>query len=123
MGTRGGARLGAGRKRGLASIKAEEARKYLVSRVASELEPIITGQIELAKGAYYEEADGEGVRKVYRKLPDTRSAAYLVDQAFGRAKETLDMNVKPAFSLIELGKARDAMPEERMLPEVPSIEA
>ena len=104
MNNRGGKRQGAGRKRGIASIKAEEARKYLTMRVTEELEPILTGQIELAKGAYHEVIDVEGKKIIYRKLPDSGAATYLLNQTIGRAKETVDMNVAPAFSLIALSK-------------------
>jgi hypothetical protein len=106
MTTRGGTRPGAGRKRGMASIKAEEARKYLTTRVAEELEPILTGQIELAKGAYYEVIDGEGKKIVYRRLPDSNSAKYLMDQTIGKAKESIDMTVTPVFSLKALAEKR-----------------
>lgn len=78
--TRGGKRTGAGRKKGVASIKAEEARKYLSERVASELEEILTGQLELAKGAYSEVNTDEGFRRIYRRLPDSKAAAYGVLQ-------------------------------------------
>lgn len=111
--TRGGRRLGAGRKRGLASIKAEEARKYAVTRIAEELEPILTGQIELAKGSYYETEDENGEKVVYRQLPDPRVAAFLLNQVIGKPKETMDMNVKPPFSLIELSKRAQILKAER----------
>ena len=103
--TRGGKRPGAGRKKGLASIKAEEARSYTVKRIAEELEPILSAQIELAKGAYYEEIDGtEGVRRVYKSLPDSRVAAFLINQLIGRPKETAEIKVEGAFSLVALAK-------------------
>lgn len=123
MSTRGGRRAGAGRKKGLASIKAEEARKYLVDRVAGELEEILAGQIALAKGLFYEEVDGDGVKRIYRKLPDPRSAAYLINQAFGRPKENIDLSIAPRFSLIELAKQRGALDKETVFsldtPEAP----
>ncbi len=109
---RGGKRLGAGRKKGLASVKAEEARKYMVDRIAAELEPILSAQIELAKGAYYETEDDQGKRTVYRKLPDPRISTYLLNQLVGRPKETLDMNVTPVFSLKALAAQRHLVKEE-----------
>ncbi len=108
---RGGKRLGAGRKRGIASIKAEEARKYLVNRIAEELEPILMGQIELAKGAYYEVDGPEGKKVIYQKLPDQSASTYLLNQLVGRAKETMDLNVQPVFSLRELAKRRNQILE------------
>jgi hypothetical protein len=115
---RGGKRIGAGRKKGLASIKAEEARKYMNERISSELEPIITSQIEMAKGMYYEVIDEEGVKKVYRNLPDPRAATYLLNQLVGKAKETMDMNVTPIFSLRELAERRKniALEDKAMFP-------
>ena len=114
MATRGGRREGAGRKKGLASIKAEEARKYLVDRVTGELEEILAGQIELAKGVYSEVETEEGFRKIYRKPPDPKAAAYLINQAFGRPKETVDMTVTPVFSLRALNEqvVKIAAPQE-----------
>ena len=109
---RGGKRLGAGRKKGLASIKAEEARKYMVDRVAGELEPILAAQIELAKGAYYETVDDNGKRIVYRKLPDARVSTYLLNQLVGRAKETVDMNIQEPFSLKVLAERRKMLTAE-----------
>ena len=98
--TRGGFRLGSGRKRGMASIKAEETRKYLVSRIVTELEPIIAGQIELAKGAYREVEEEGQVKRIYARLPDSRVAAHLLNQILGPTKEILD--TKPPLTLREL---------------------
>ncbi len=106
---RGGKRIGAGRKKGLATIKAEEARNYAVKRISEELEPILTAQIEMAKGVHYEIEDESGVKVIYRELPNAQVAAYLLNQLIGRPKETMDMNVKPPFSLIALAKQRDAL--------------
>ena len=91
---RGGKRNGAGRKRGLASIKAEEARKYLVQRVADELEDILAGQIELAKGIYYETGTGEDIKRVYQKHPDTKVAEYLLNQLIGRPTEFSEIKIQ-----------------------------
>lgn len=103
--TRGGKRPGAGRKKGLASIKAEEARSYTVKRIAEELEPILAAQIELAKGSCYEEIDGvEGVRRVFKRLPDPRVASFLINQLIGRPKETAEVKIEGGFSLIALAK-------------------
>lgn len=84
----GGKREGAGRKKAQHTIATEHARKYLVERVTAELEPILTGQIEAAKGLYYETSD----KKVYQKPPDNTAAKNLIDQAYGRAKETLEVD-------------------------------
>lgn len=92
--TRGGKREGSGRKRGLASIKAEESRKYVVGRIAEELEPILSGQIDLAKGIYREIPDGERKTKIYQQLPDSKVAEYLLNQAIGRPKEIAEVKME-----------------------------
>src|SRR3990167_1806301 len=76
-----------GRPKGFSAIKAEEARKYIVQRVSDELEPILSGQIELAKGVWIEGEEG----RVYQKPPDIQSAKNLIDQAYGKAKETVEV--------------------------------
>ena len=112
MNNRGGKRPGAGRKQGMASIKAEEARKYLTASVVAELDPILTAQIEMAKGIYYEMDDGQGKKIVYRKLPDSAAATYLLNQTIGRAKESIDMTVIPKFSLKALAERRSRLQDE-----------
>ncbi len=105
---RGGKRIGAGRKKGLASISAEKAREYTVKRIAEELEPLLTGQIELAKGLYTEiEDEQEGIKKVYQKAPDYRVGAFLLNQLIGKAKETSDINIEGSFSLSKLAQMRE----------------
>ena len=69
------------------TIASEHARKYIVDRVTAELEPILTGQIELAKGLFVEDSEG----KVYKKPPDIAAAKNLLDQAYGKAKETVEV--------------------------------
>lgn len=86
----GGKREGAGKPKGYKAshtIKSEQARKYIIERVTAELEPILTGQIEAAKGLYYETVD----KKVYQDKPDNTAAKNLIDQAYGKARETLEV--------------------------------
>lgn len=96
---KGGKQPGAGRPKGTLSPKNLEiakAREYLTQRVVSELEPMISSHIELAKGIWMEELDpttGER-RRVYKKAPDTRAAEYLVDQAIGKASQAIDVTSK-----------------------------
>ena len=84
----------AGRKKGYKAIQAEKAREYLVKRVAAELDPILTAQIESAKGLYYEKLTPEGEIKVYKDKPDINAGKYLTDQTVGKAKETVEMSGK-----------------------------
>lgn len=67
----GGKRDGAGRPKAQHTIKTEEARKYVVERIAAELQPIMDKHIELAKAG------------------DAASLKYLTDQLIGKAKETV----------------------------------
>lgn len=85
---RGGYRPGAGRKKGSKgthTLAADKAREYTIQRVTSELDPILTAQIEAAKGMYVEVKG----KKVYREKPDVQAGKYLLDQTIGKAKETV----------------------------------
>ena len=76
---------------GTHTIEVSKAREYVVKRVVAELDPIMTAQIDAAKGLYYEETDKFGKKHVYAKEPDLGAAKNLLDQAIGRAKETVEM--------------------------------
>lgn len=73
---RGGHRPGAGRKKGLASIEAEKAREFLITKIAAELEPIADRIIEAAKNG------------------DLKAAEYLLNQLVGKPKESMDVTSK-----------------------------
>lgn len=62
-----------GRKKGYKAINAEKAGEYIAQRVSKELEPIITVAIEQAKGG------------------DQAARRDLLDRAYGRPKETIEM--------------------------------
>ena len=62
-----------GRPKGFSGKTAEEGRAYILKRVQDELEPIITKQIEQAK-----EGDGNARKD-------------LMDRAYGRPKETVEL--------------------------------
>lgn len=98
MGKKGGKQPGAGRPKGSKAshtLEASKARQYVIERVVSEMEPILTAQIDSAKGLWMEELDSDGVRKrIYRKAPDTRAVEYLVDQTIGRASQAIDVTSK-----------------------------
>ena len=90
----GGRREGAGRKKGSKTLLAEKMREKLVERVNKEFTPIINGQIEKAKGIYYEKITSEGDIKIYKKEPDNKAAEYLLNQSIGRPKETMELSGK-----------------------------
>lgn len=81
----GGKRIGAGRKKGYRAIKAEEARKFLIDKIAKDLDPIVTAQIEAAKGMYVQTDEG----KIYQKQPDLKAGEYLLNQGVGKPTETI----------------------------------
>ncbi len=101
---RGGKREGAGRKKGFASVKAEESRKYVARRIEEELEPILSGQIEMAKGIYTN-TDGNNT-KVYKKLPDSKVAEYLLNQLIGRPRDFSEIKIEEKREIDPADKAR-----------------
>ena len=87
----GGAGRGQGRKKGHKAshtIKTENARAYLIEQVVKDLEPIVSAQKEAAKGLYYENAKG----KIYQREPDLKAGEYLLNQAAGKARETVEVH-------------------------------
>lgn len=62
-----------GRPKAQHTIATENARKYVVERIAAELGPIMDKHIELAKQG------------------DASSLKYLTDQLIGKAKETVEV--------------------------------
>ena len=79
-------------------------REALLNKVSTELDPILQGQIDLAKGIVVRKRlklkDGKVVDRYYLSKPDSSAAKYLLDQAIGRAKESLE--VSGEMTLIEL---------------------
>ena len=89
-----------GRPKGTNAIAAEKAREYVIGRVVTELDPILTAQIESAKGIYVEETDAKGERiKVYQRLPDTTVGKYLTDQVAGKPRETVEVEIDATLKL------------------------
>jgi hypothetical protein len=86
MNKRGGKRIGAGRKKEQRTIESEKAREYMISRIAKELGPIVTAQIESAKGLYFED---KNKNLIYKIKPDLKAGEYLLNQIVGKYKETL----------------------------------
>ena len=75
----GGKRLGAGRPFGSKAqhtVEAEQSRAYVIKRIAEELEPIVNKHIELAKAG------------------DIRGLEYLINQAAGKPKESVELLVE-----------------------------
>ena len=63
------------------TIQAEQARAYVIKRVVEELDPILDKHIELAK------------------LGDRQGLEYLMNQAIGKPRETVDVTVDATLKL------------------------
>ena len=95
---------GRGRPKGSktkATIKSEEARRYVLDRVVAELEDITTAQIEASKGMYLEEIDKKTgtLIRVYREKPDLKAGEYLLNQGIGKAKENVEIATVKKLSI------------------------
>ncbi|TAJ12885.1 hypothetical protein EPO56_03610 [Patescibacteria group bacterium] len=86
----GGRRLGAGRKKAQHTIATEKAREYLIKEIAKNLEPIITAQIEAAKGISHIGKQG----RIYTELPNTKVGEYLLNQVAGKAAMSVEVQGK-----------------------------
>lgn len=73
------------------TIAKEKMRERLRKRVAAELDPLITSQIDKAKGCLAVEKMATGGERVYRELPDTQAFKILAEQAIGKPKEEVDV--------------------------------
>jgi len=94
MGTHGGKRLGAGKKKGsktAKTIKKEEAEKIFFQEVLKEFLPLIKAKLELAKGLMVEKNNGDGAMVVFQREPDSRSLEWLIERVLGKLKETHEL--------------------------------
>jgi len=71
----GGARPGAGRKKGFAAIQSEKLREFLVEQVLKEKGPIIKALVEKAKSG------------------DTQAIKEVLERTIGKVKDQGDLNV------------------------------
>ena len=75
-----------------ATIQVEQARAYAVKIILSNLDEILQGMTESAKGLWTEQKDKEGnTIKVYQKAPELKASEYLLNQGIGKAKETMEV--------------------------------
>jgi hypothetical protein len=98
----GGARKGAGRKKG--GCNRDRAQFVEALRSAADVDELIGKMRELARGVIVEDSR---THMVYAKPPDSNAIAYLLDQAFGRAKQHVEVEGDVGYErfLIGLGKA------------------
>lgn len=85
----GGKRKGAGRKKAKHTIASEKAREYLTTSIVEQLAPIVSAQIDSAKGLSYIGKQG----KIYTKLPDTKVGEYLLNQVAGKPTGNVELSV------------------------------
>lgn len=62
-------------------------REIWVDQVALRSNEIIQAHFDLALGIYAEQTTPEGVKRVYKRLPDRRSLEWIMEQTWGKAKE------------------------------------
>lgn len=82
--TRGGKRKGAGRKPGIASILAEKTRAYIAERVENDSDELVSAQLEKAKRG------------------DTYAFNTLMDRAFGKPTQGVEMSGKDGEPLLQI---------------------
>lgn len=85
---RGGARPGAGRKRG--PDKFPTAFKQAEKRIAERLPKLIDSLFDLAEGVRVMETSITGAPVVYVKPPDFKAASYLVDRVMGKPVQSVN---------------------------------
>ena|SRR3990167_5659531 len=85
-----------GRPKSNATLMAMKMREELVKRVKKEFKPILLAQIDSAKGLAVHKAvttsSGRVVDHYYDRVPHLDSSKYLLDQALGRPKESLELS-------------------------------
>jgi hypothetical protein len=89
MGKNGGARPGAGRK--AFADRFPSQTEQCTQLLAAHAVAIMQGQIDLAVGAMVMETDKEGGERVYRRPPDQRAGAALIDRFMGKVKDEVDV--------------------------------
>ena len=85
----GGRRRGAGRKKANHPVASEKAREYLITSIVENLAPIVSAQIDSAKGVFYIGKKG----KIYTKLPDTKVGEYLLNQVAGKPTGNVELSM------------------------------
>jgi len=78
------------------TIREENARKYVMDRIIEELEPIVSAQIDAAKGMRIMDKDG----RIYTKQPELKAGEFLLNQNIGKAVETVEHSGRDGKPLI-----------------------
>lgn len=85
----GGRQPGAGRPKGVPNKDRKEFIR-LINKIGKPSE-LISKLKELANGVVCVSKDKEGGRTIYEKPPDGPAIQYLLDQAFGRARQSVEV--------------------------------
>lgn len=87
---KGGKQPGSGRPKGVPN---KDRREFLalINKIGKP-EELIAKLKELSNGVTCIKYDKKGDEIIYERPPDSYAISYMLDQAFGRAKQTVDMN-------------------------------
>lgn len=86
---KGGKQPGAGRPKGVAN----KPRAEFISLIHSIGKPkeLVAKLKELTHGVTCVREDSEGNEIIYKKPPDREAISYLLDQAYGKAKQSMEL--------------------------------
>lgn len=91
MAGKGGAMPGGGRPKGSPNKGRAEFLR-LVHEIGKPKE-LIEKLKELTLGVMVAQKDGDGGAAIYSKPPDREAITYLLDQAYGKAKQSVDVGI------------------------------
>src|SRR3990167_2860638 len=84
-----------GRPKSNSTLMALKMREELVKLVKKDFKPLIQAQIDSAKGFAFEKQIKIGNKifpRYYVEKPDVQASKHLLDQAIGRAKESVELS-------------------------------
>lgn len=88
---------------GVYTIDKEKARRMILRAVSKNIREITQGQIELAKGVFYEKHDKQyGKMRVYKDKPDAAAAQYLFNQMIGKPTESYEVSGKGGKAIVPI---------------------
>lgn len=126
-----GVGAGGGRPKAGHTLQSEAMRATLIELVHKRIKPIVNGQIASAEGLQVmmtkdaenkwtqvinpdeverllnSDCKDENYYQIWTKNPETNAAKYLLDQAVGKPKETIDANITGSLSLVQALKGAD----------------
>lgn len=97
MAKKGGFRAGAGRPKGAKSPNTrsgEVLRAYIIDHVSAKVDELIEAKMALALGHKKIHVTQDGTEVVYVQSPDGNAIQYLLNQAIGKPRETVDVQTE-----------------------------